>query len=159
MKQFIIDITNMIGQLSIIDMITLIALITFIILIISVIYFYRLSSLEIEESEVNDMIDLKEITKKIEEAPKGINIELTEYEKEQEQNAIISYDELIRSNNAMHINYKTEEDVSGVSVKEIDLKNIATVDKHSTDTKVCVINYEAEEAFLEALKNLKNMLS
>lgn len=162
MKNLIVGIVNLIGDLTIIDMIVLIALMTFIILIISVIYIYRISTLSIdedEESEVNDMIDLKEITKKIEESPKNITINLTPYEQEQEEKAIISYEELLQSNNTMKINYKDEEDSEGVLVKQVDLDNIAVKSKDSLDTKVNIISYEKEEAFLEALKNLKNMLS
>ena len=161
MKNFIICIINFIGQLSIIEMISLIALLTFIILIISVIYMYRLSTFEIdeEESEVNDMMDLKEITKQIEESSKEVNVTLTPYEQEQEEKAIISYDELIKNSNSMRINYKEEDDASGVLVKKIDLGNIADIDENSKDTKVHTISYKKEEEFLEALKNLKNMLS
>ncbi len=162
MKNLLIGLINIIGDLTIVDMIVLIALMTFIILIISVIYIYKISTLEEDyddEREVNDMLDLKEITKQIEEAPRAVNINLTPYEQEQEEKAIISYDELVRSNNSMKINYKEEKQDAGVTVKQVDLDNIAKYDKNSSDTKVNIISYEKEEAFLEALKNLKNMLS
>ena len=159
MRQFISSIIELIGKLSIVDMIIIIALMTFIILIISVIYLYKISTLEIEESEVNDMLDLKEITRQIEQAPKNKNIELTPYEREQEEKAIISYDELIKNSNSMKINYDDEDTSSGVLVKKVDLKNIADYNEDSTDTEVHSISYKEEEAFLEALKNLKNMLS
>lgn len=162
MKNLLIGLINIIGDLTIVDMIVLIALMTFIILIISVIYIYKISTLEEDyddEREVNDMLDLKEITKQIEEATRAVNINLTPYEQEQEEKAIISYDELVRSNNSMKINYKEEKQDAGVTVKQVDLDNIAKYDKNSSDTKVNIISYEKEEAFLEALKNLKNMLS
>lgn len=162
MKNLLIGLINIIGDLTIVDMIVLIALMTFIILIISVIYIYKISTLEEDyddEREVNDMLDLKEITKQIEEAPRAVNINLTPYEQEQEEKAIISYDELVRSNNSMKINYKEEKQDAGVTVKQVDLDNIAKYDKNSSDTKVNIISYEKEEAFLGALKNLKNMLS
>ena len=161
MKDLIIHIIDLVGQLTIFDMICLIALITFIILIISVVYMYRLSSLELDEEErdVNDMLDLKEITKQIEESNREVNIKLTPYEQEQEEKAIISYDELIKNNNSMRINYKEEDDIAGISVKKVDLDNIANIDENSNDTKVHAISYQKEEEFLEALKKLKNMLS
>lgn len=159
MRQFISSIIELVGKLSVVDMIIIIALMTFIILIISVIYLYKISTLEIEESEVNDMLDLKEITRQIEQAPKTKNIELTPYEREQEEKAIISYDELIKNSNSMKINYDDEDASSGVLVKKVDLKNIANYNEDSTDTEVHSISYKEEEAFLEALKNLKNMLS
>ena len=160
MIQYLNFLTEIIGQLSIIDMILIIALITFIILIISVIYLYKISTIEIEEeeeSEVNDMMDLKEISRQIEENQRTRNIELTPYEQEQEEKAIISYDELIKNNNSMRINYDDEDDTSGILVKKVDLKNIADIDETSNDTEVHAISYKEEEAFLEALKNLKNM--
>ena len=147
MKQLITYIVNLIGKLSVVDMIVIIALMTFIILIISVIYLYKISSIEIGESEVNDMLDLKEITKQIEESPKKRNIELTPYEQEQEEKAIISYDELIKNSNSMKINYDNEDNSSGINVKRVDLKNIADYDEDSTDTKVHAISYQEEEAF------------
>lgn len=161
MKELITGIINLIGELTIVDMIVIIAVITFIILIISVIYIYRVSTIELydEEDGVSDMLDLKEITKRIEESSRNINIDLTPYEKEQEEKAIISYDELVKSNSNMKINYKEEAEDDGIKVKQVDLDNLAQLDKNSSDTKVTVISYEKEEAFLEALKNLENMLS
>lgn len=167
MKNIVLAIIKTIGQMSVVDMIILIALITFIILILSIVYLYRLYTydMEVEEEEetgdknMNDMLDLKAITEKIEQAPKEVNIELTAYEQEQEQKAIISYDELIKSVNSMKINYQDEENKSGVHVRQVDLKNIAVPDKNGHDSEVKLFNYEKEEAFLEALKNLKNMLS
>lgn len=160
MRDLITGIVNLIKQIDIVDVAVFVALITLIILIITVIYIYRFSTMEMnEESEVNEMFDLKEITKQIEENPREINIDLTPYEKEQEEKAIISYDELLRSNNAMKINYKEEDKTSGVMVKKVDLDNVADKAEKSKDTKVNVISYEKEEAFLEALKKLKNMLS
>lgn len=162
MKNIFVAIIDIIGQMSVLDMITLIALIAFIILILSIIYIYRLYTYDMEveeENEENDMLDLKAITKQLEQAPREVNIELTPYELEQEQKAIISYDELVKSCNSMKLNYQEEENKSGVSVKQVDLKNIAVPDENSHDSDVNLFNYEKEEAFLEALKNLKNMLS
>lgn len=169
MKDTIIAIVELIGQMSVTEMITLIALVTFIILILSIIYLYRLYTYdmvefdeEVEEKEeevMSDMLDLKAITQNIENTPRELNIELTAYEQEQEQKAIISYDELIKSVNSMKINYQDEEDKSGVHVRQVDLKNIAAPDENGHDAEVKLFNYEKEEAFLEALKNLKNMLS
>lgn len=158
MKNLAVGIINVIGEFSIIDMIILISLVAFIILIISIIYMYRITTMEIEESEVNDMLDLKAISKELEESKKEVTIDLTPYEKEQEEKAIISYDELIKSNSTMKINYASEDDSLGVKIKQVDLKNIAKEDENSLDTQVKSISYEQEEAFLEALKKLESML-
>ena len=67
-------------------------------LLISVIVLRALKNKEeIMSSEAKsrrDMIDLEKITKNIERDYKPANINLTSYEQEQEDNAIISYQEL-----------------------------------------------------------------
>ena len=75
-----------------------------------------------------DMSDLERITSRIEEEYKPINVELTSYEQEQEDNAIISYDELLsnrdKNNNSgfsYDSKYKSDNDLS---VKKIDLSSI-----------------------------------
>ena len=70
-------------------------------LLISVIVLRALKNKEeIMSSEAKsrrDMIDLEKITKNIERDYKPANINLTSYEQEQEDNAIISYQELLNS--------------------------------------------------------------
>ena len=58
-----------------------------------------------EAKSRRDMIDLEKITKNIERDYKPANINLTSYEQEQEDNAIISYQELLNSKDKNHVNY------------------------------------------------------
>lgn len=103
-----------------------------------------------------DMIDLEAITKNIEANYKPANIDLTSYEQEQENNAIISYDELVKNKDKSIVNYDdnyiSDEDVE---VRKVEFtKNIGT--KISpTDIKVNLMSYEKEEAFLKALRKLQ----
>ena len=49
---------------------------------------------------------------------------MTEYEKEQEEKAIISYEELVNSIKKKKINYEDEKNDKDVSIKKIDLDNL-----------------------------------
>ena len=88
--------------------------------------------------------DLIDLTKELELAPKEKTIELTPFEEEQEQNAIISYDELFNNDN--NIPYKEEEVKNDVTIKKVDLKEIKEEPKD---------NYEHEENFLARLKSIQ----
>ncbi len=114
-----------------------------------------------------DMLDLEKISKNIESEYKPEPIELTSYEQEQEDNAIISYDELLsnrdKNNNSgfsYDSKYKSDNDLS---VKKIDLdNNVSSQEKEEIPeekVKVKLFNYEKEEAFLRTLKQLQSELS
>lgn len=98
----------------------------------------------------NDFLDLESISKELETTQKDLKINMTPFEEEQEEKAIISYDELI--NRAEMTKDYNEPVISKVSLEEnnrIDSK----IDTESTD-----ISYEHEESFLQDLKELKDSL-
>lgn len=127
----------------------------------------------IKETEEKDApLDLQALTKALENAtPKAI--ELTPYEEEQEEKAIISYDELLQARKDFKLQYDDEQEEEGVLVKKVDLgqlsKDTLSIQKDVEqvldepkleETKeAIVISYEKEEAFLEALKQLQMMLN
>lgn len=107
-----------------------------------------------------DRIDLEAITKNIEENYKPATIELTSYEQEQENNAIISYQELLSNKDRSQINYDDEfEGTSEIDVKKVDLLNNKGTEIPKTKIEVTLMSYEMEEAFLKALKQLQVDLS
>lgn len=109
-----------------------------------------------------DMLDLEAITKNLENNYRPINIELTSYEKEQEESAVISYDELVSKRGQEEIIYdETFVNNSDVDIKKVDLREkFKTVDSnHTTKINLRMFDYEAEEAFLKALKQLQNDLA
>lgn len=107
-----------------------------------------------------DMIDLEAITRNIEENYKPVNIELTSYEQEQENNAIISYEELLKNKNSNQINYDDEfENSTDISVKKVNLEKNVGTSVPPTKIEVNLMSYEKEEAFLKALKQLQNDLA
>lgn len=107
-----------------------------------------------------DRIDLEAITKNIETNYKPANIELTSYEQEQENNAIISYQELLSSRDTKFVNYDDAfENTGEISIKKVDLKDNVGSEMPQTKIEVTLMSYEKEEAFLKALRQLQNDLA
>lgn len=126
-----------------------------------------------ETKEKDAPLDLKALTKALENATPKV-VELTPYEEEQEEKAIISYDELVKAKKDFVLQYDEEQEEEGVLVKKVDLEQLSkdalnTLPPIETfepkleptlETKESiVISYEKEEAFLEALKQLQKMLN
>ncbi len=178
------DIVQILSSLSIVDYVLYFAVIALIILIVSLIYI-----IETEKEEENNKelpmniekdgdIDLQSIINAIEESPKP-TIDLTAYEEEQENNAIISYDELVNGVKQKEIYYTKEEMVDDViPVKKITLDapkepvvNIRNFEitpgepkipyssEEKSDVEEKIFAYEKEEAFLKALKQLNELLN
>lgn len=109
-----------------------------------------------------DMIDLEAITRNLEENYQPPVIELTNYEKEQEESAVISYDELLKrkTNNVVNYDDSFVNDTI-VDVKKIDLRenNEQSSTMINTKIEVRLFDYEKEEAFLKALRQLQSDLA
>ncbi len=96
------------------------------------------------ESSPKEIEDLQSLTKELENIPKGKNIQLTSYEEEQEQTAIISYEELIKQNQ------QNNENISEMDLPKLSNRKINQENNNS---------YEHEEEFLKNLKELKKSLN
>lgn len=91
--------------------------------------------------EINtEMEDLQSLTRELEAIPKEHNINMTPYELEQEEKAIISYEELVKENNE-----NTDAKI------DISLRNKNVLDDETT--------YTHEEEYLQELKNLNKILN
>jgi hypothetical protein len=99
--------------------------------------------------------ELMNITKELESVPKERTIELTPYEEEQEQTAIISYDELVKQEGVLYDEVTTED---GLSIKKVDLKNTPDVNNDVT-SDVPRETYAHEELFLSRLKSLQSKIN
>lgn len=135
-----------------------------IVLFIYVLYLIKLSDIENEEQKslnnISDTFDIEAVTKAIEEDYKPEAITLTSYEEEQEQSAIISYEELVKNKDKIGINYDDEytSDIPELSVKKINLTHeISRIEEPKIEVKL--MQYDKEEAFLKALKELQENLS
>ena len=164
MKQLVSDIIGFIKNLNQVDFLLYFAILVLIILVVSLIYIIKTSDEE-EEFEVEDLddedIDLSEIVTNIENTSPPA-IEFTSYEKEQEEKAIISYEELLAKSKEGIVSYNEEEiENAEISIKKIDLDNIIienetkkNVERNTKSTK-----YAEEEAFLQTLKQLSELLN
>ena len=158
------DVIKFIQTLSVVDIIFFMAVLVLMLLIITLIYFIvdnKNEEVISEKKEENkNILELKEITKALEEAPVS-NIDLNDYEEEQEEKAIISYDELLKHKNDFAINYSEEENIADdLTIKKVDLDNLVNTEiKEQPKLNVTIISYEKEEAFLEALKTLQQKLN
>lgn len=137
-----------------------------ILLLISVLYLKDMNKKEKKMMEqVNkakkDMIDLEAITRNIETDYRPVNIELSTYEQEQENNAIISYEELINNKDNNNVNYDESylNDNKDVDIKKVDLNDDYGVNVDNKGYVVSLMSYEKEEAFLRALRQLQSDLA
>lgn len=168
------DMIEFIKTLSFVDIVFFFAVLALMLLVVTLIYFIKENSDEEEDispkddlpkkkedfKEENDIDDLRKITEALENAPSSA-INLNQYEEEQEEKAIISYDELLKRKNDFAINYSEEENIDeDLTIKKVDLEHLLNTEVIvKPEIKVSVISYEKEEAFLEALKTLQKTLN
>lgn len=118
---------------------------------------------ETEELAYNDeegeLLDLESLTKKLQEDKLNGNMSCDSYEKDQEEKAIISYEELLQRQNKYAVNYEKEELLDDLVVKKVDLNDLVNKNEQVKIKEVRVISYEKEEAFLKALKELNSLLN
>lgn len=177
---FFKNFIEILSALTLVDFIFFSSMMLLIILVVSLIYFIKinreempeeikvpdeqqpieLEALNVYDDENDAIIDLESISKALEER-KASPIEMTDYELEQEERAIISYDELLERSKNLSLNYEIEEEPNPeINIKKVDLENLVSkVEDNKPPLEVRVISYQKEEAFLEALKNLKEQIS
>ena len=109
----------------------------------------------------NDSNYLNEVKEHIEKEYRPENSNLTDYEEEQEKNAIISYEELIKNKDKFGISYdeKYNNENKEIVVKKISLDNSGKNKEKPSELKVKLMSYDKEEAFLTALKKLQHNLT
>lgn len=155
------DIMFFIKGLTFIDYVFFFTVIFLLILIVSLIYFIRINEDMIQEEEkINDPDNLRAIASSIKTEAKPITF--TSYEKEQEEKAIISYEELLSNTGEFKLNYIDEEPKSDLSVKKVDLSNLITPAEETPampKMEVHLFSLKREEEFLTALKELQSQLN
>lgn len=184
MANIVADFTTFIKSLNFIDIMFVLSILGLVILIVILIYIIKINDDESdekivqEEEKVEEDLDLMQITKEIDE--KAIKpLSLNDYEKEQEEKAIISYDELLKTKDLQEdINYIKEQNLGDLTVKSVDVESItkpielpkikeklAKMNKKkeevemSEEPKPVLISYEKEEEFLRTLKVLEQSLN
>lgn len=155
------DIGDFLETLSFIDVVFFFAVLILIILVVTLIYFIKINKDDEEGKKQDDETAEMKIVKEIRENMKNddVVINFTDYEKDQEEKAIISYDELLNKSNKYGLNYEKEDVYDDLSVKKVDLDNLVNKDSEiKVNSDVRVISFAKEEAFLEALKRLQKEL-
>ena len=145
--------------LRLVDIIFFFAVLILMILIVTLIYFIKINN-ETEEKDLEETQEMK-IAKELRDSMKNgePTIKFTDYEKDQEDKAIISYDELLNKGNNYELNYEKEEMHDDLSVKKVDLDNLVNKNNNTvSNIEVRLISFQKEEAFLEALKRLQKEL-
>ena len=193
--KFFQDMITMLSGLSLVDYILYFSVLALIILVVSLIYVIKSEKTESEglvmKSEeaidvlhpnndvLEEELDLQAIMENINEKPEPL-IDMTAYENEQEQKAIISYDELLNYNRNQ-IAYDEEEIIDDViPVKKIQSSTLELPRKlideelsnefvlpekepklevSSSTAEQKLFSYEKEEAFLSALQELNRLLN
>ncbi len=166
MPELIRDIINFMKNLDRIDILLYFAVLALIILIVSLVYIVKANEEEEaaeaykNEIENNQDLDLNAVVKSISNNDPP-NIEMTSYEKDQEEKAIISYDELLARNKNENLNYNEEEITNDeVSIKKIDLDHVIDTNNDEIQLKPHhLLKYTDEEDFLTALKELNQELN
>jgi hypothetical protein len=153
------DIWSLLMALRLVDIIFFFAVLILMILIVTLIYFIKINN-ETEEKDLEETQEMK-IAKELRDSMKNSEptIKFTDYEKDQEDKAIISYDELLNKGNNYELNYEKEEMHDDLSVKKVDLDNLVNKNNNTvSNIEVRLISFQKEEAFLEALKRLQKEL-
>lgn len=158
MKSLILDIVSFLKTLTFIDYVLYFAILILIILVASLVYLLKTTNIDEEELYYDDDFDIKDAVEEISQS-KPQNINLTDYEKEQEEKAIISYQELVNSIKKNKINYEDDEIINDdIKIRKVNLDNLVS-EEIEESVKVRVMTFEHEEAFLEALKKLQKLLN
>ena len=155
------DIWEFLKTLNFVDIVFFFAVLILIVLVVTLIYFIKINNDEEVKDKKEETAEMK-IVREIQEnlGKEEPTVNFTEYEKDQEDKAIISYDELLNKNNSKYgLNYEKEEVQDDFSVKKVNLDDL--VNKNSEEVPkvdVRVISFAKEEAFLQALKQLQKEL-
>ncbi|MBE6155443.1 MAG: hypothetical protein E7164_01650 [Firmicutes bacterium] len=155
------DIWLFLKSITFIDYVFFFTVVFLIVLVVSLIYFIKINEEVIESGDsVKDPDNLRAIATAIKSQPKE-PIAFTSYEQEQEDKAIISYDELLSNTGEFQLNYVDEEQKGDLSVKKIDLNNLinASVKAEPPKIEVHLISLKREEEFLQTLKELQRSLN
>lgn len=154
------DIILFLKSLTFTDYVFFFTVIFLIILVVSLVYFIKINAEVIEQEEkFSDPDNLKNIATAIKKEAKPITF--TSYEKEQEDKAIISYDELLSNKQDYELNYSSEDEKDGISVKKFDLDNLVNplIKSEQPKIEVHLFSLKKEEEFLKALKELQKSLN
>lgn len=163
MKDFAYNIGGFLRLLTFKDYIIIGLVFLVLILLLVIYYILKVKEIENEAKEIvevlSDDLDLKAISKEIEQVKP---VFFTEYEEHQEDEAIISYQELLSRSGDINFSDISEEEYQNfeVKIKKINLDDPKQELKLKGKSKsVPLMSYQNDDDFLIALKKLQNNLS
>lgn len=164
MSAFISNIKYFLSLLVFSDYIYFGLIISLMILLVVLLYLIRSSEEHLEWDEPvknanNDQSDIIKIAREIANSGEQLNISLTPYEKREEEDSIISYEELLNHSKNNSLNYEEDLGNEDISIKRLDIINSVTPKEEEHKFKPLTLSYEKEEALLAALKQLQKNLS
>lgn len=188
--EFFNNVYKFIESLSLVDIVFFVAIITLLILIVTLIYFIKINKEVLTEDDLlslppkenpvkediiekiesnfemekyNDeeapLLDLNGLTEKL-KMEESERVNCSEYEKEQEEKAIISYDELVSHNSNFALNYEKEELKDDLLIKKVNLNDLINKEEPVIEERIVkLVDYKHEEDFLATLKELNSLLN
>lgn len=172
MENFVLTIGGLIKNLNWSDLFFFASGVILMLLLSYIIYLVRaddediMASMLPERNKEEKPTKKEEINKTLEEIIDNLEtnyepkpIDLSKYEQEMEDTAIISYDELV-SRASNNITYEDEYDsgFDDIVVKKVDATNLSNTRELVPIPKAVMMNYDSEEEFLSALKELQKNL-
>ncbi len=161
--QLLDDITSFVSTLTFIDFAFFFAVIVLLVLIVTLMYFIKVNEEVLKNSRepVKPKSELELINDAIKKDAEREAVRFTTFEEEQEEKAIISYDELVKKSKNYDLNYIEEKKIDDLVVKQVNLDDMLSKkeSKQPIIEPIRVISYKKEEEFLKALKNLQSILS
>lgn len=177
MEKIVLTIGGLLSSFGWSDLFFFVVTLMLLLLLVYIVYLIKLDDKD-SETDPSDMLSVssnnnvensnvplpqKSLSKIVDEletdySPKPID--LSDYEKEMEDTAIISYDELVkRASSATNIYYDDNYDsgFDDVLIQKVDNKESKTQELVNLP-KAVMMSYENEEAFLSALKVLQKNL-
>lgn len=176
MERIVLTIGGLFSSFGWGDLFFFVVTLLLLLLLVYIVYLIKVDDDE-EEGDLSQMLSVaddkislpkpsvnqKPLSKIVDELETDYNpkpIDLSEYEKEMEDTAIISYDELVqRASTATNIYYDDnyESGFDDIVVQKVDNKESKTQELVNLP-KAIMMSYENEEAFLSALKVLQKNL-
>ena len=144
------DIWSLLMALRLVDIIFFFSVLILMVLVVTLIYFIKINNVEEQKKDLEETQEMK-IAKELRDSMKNndATIKFTDYEKDQEDKAIISYDELLnKETNNYELNYETEEMHDDLSVKKVDLDNLVNKSNNA------VSNLEVREIYIHKYLSL-----
>lgn len=167
MENIVLTVGGLLKKISLSDLFFFGSSLILILLLVYIVYLIKTDESEIKGEISNSDLpklqtsknSIEDIVTNIEENYEPKHVDLSKYEQEMEDTAIISYDELLkRASNDIAYDEDFKNTNEDIIVKKVDDTNMSQTREYVNLKEAVMMNYENEEAFLKALKTIQNNL-